>query len=171
MVWATTEAQTPPTPSRLRVWFAGGTLAVYALFVLIVTMMPTPVDQGLEPVITRLLELLRRYGVPDWFGYNKLEFGANIAMFIPIGFLLGLALPQRVWWLALLVAPAFSVAIEVTQGMMLESRVGTALDVIANSAGGWIGVLLAFALRRIVHMRDERVIARALWHTQTRKTM
>jgi glycopeptide antibiotics resistance protein len=156
-------AWSPPRKSRLRVWIAAGLLAAYVVFVLVVTMTPNPVDQGFESSITRVLEILHRYGVPTWFGYNKLEFSANVAMFVPVGFLLGLAVPHRAWWLAVLAPVAFSSLIELTQLVLLPGRFATFTDILANSIGGWIGVLTAFALRGVVHARDRRVVARALW--------
>ena len=159
---------TAPSPSRLRVTIALALLGVYAAFVLGVTMWPTPVDRGLESSIDRVLEILHKYGVPWWFGYNKLEFSANIAMFIPIGLFLGLAIAHRLWWVAILAVPAFSSAIELTQYLLLPSRYATLMDVLANSIGGWIGVLAAFALRAVVHARDRRVIERALWDAGVR---
>lgn len=42
----------------------------------------------------------------------------------------------------------------------------TLQDVIANTIGGLIGVLVAFAIRGMVHARDRKVVARALWDAQ-----
>lgn len=138
-------------------------LLVYVGVVAAMTLSPTPLDQGFESTIAKFLDVLHRNGVPEWFGYNKLEFTANIAMFVPLGFLLGLALPARIWWLALVVTPALSIAIELTQAGLLTARFATMSDVFANTIGGLLGTLLAVILRAIVNARDEKVIARALW--------
>lgn len=138
-------------------------LLIYLAIVLAATMSPTPLDQGYESSIDRLLGVLHRNGVPVWFGYSKLEFTANILMFAPLGFLVGLALPQRAAWTGVLLLPALSIAIEAGQSAFLSQRFASALDVVANSAGGWIGLLIAFGIRAAVHARDETVIARALW--------
>ena len=82
----------PPPRSHLRIGSAVSGLAVYAVVVLAMTMSPTPLDQGYESAIAKFLGVLHRNGVPEWFGYSKLEFTANIAMFIPLGFLIALAL-------------------------------------------------------------------------------
>ncbi|HEV7949290.1 MAG TPA: VanZ family protein [Glaciihabitans sp.] len=131
--------------------------------VLFATMWPTPLDRGYSESINRVLEVLHRNGVPEWFGYDKLEFSANIVMFLPIGFLVALLLPSQVWWLALLICPILSGGIELIQANFLSARFATITDVIANSIGATIGALLAGTLLAIVHSRDEKVLARALW--------
>lgn len=155
-----------PPKSQLRVGIAVTLLLLYVAVVLLMTMSPTPLDRGYASSIDKVLGVLHRNGVPEWFGYSKLEFTANIAMFVPLGFLVGLALPQRIAWLGLLLLPAFSGAIEMTQAAMLSQRFATIEDVVANSAGGWIGLLIAFTIRAMVHSRDEKVVARALWEAQ-----
>ncbi|MDT0156386.1 VanZ family protein [Microbacterium sp. ARD32] len=159
----------PPAKSRLRASIAIALLLVYVAVVLVMTMSPTPLDRGYESSIDKVLGVLHRNGVPEWFGYSKLEFTANIAMFVPLGFLVGLALPQRIAWLGLLLLPAFSGVIEMTQSLMLAERFATIEDVIANSAGGWIGLLIAFSIRAMVHARDQKVIARAEWELRHRR--
>lgn len=139
----------------------GTLLVVYLGIVLAATMWPTPLDTGYESAITRVLDILHRHGVPEWFGYNKLEFSANIAMFVPLGFLVALTLPERAWWLVMLLIPGFSALIEFTQGQFLAARFASGWDVVANTAGGYIGAVVAYTLRSIVHARDRLVIAEA----------
>lgn len=155
-------SQQPP-PSYVRRNISVLLLLAYIGIVAAMTLSPTPLDQGFESSIDKLLGVMHRNGVPEWFGYNKLEFTANIMMFIPLGFLFGLALPARVWWLAVIASPALSIAIEMTQASLLSGRFATMSDVFANTLGGLFGTLLAMILRAIVNARDEKVIARALW--------
>ncbi|WP_338144958.1 VanZ family protein [Cryobacterium adonitolivorans] len=138
-------------------------MAAYASVVLMATLWPTPLDQGFESSINKLFVVLYRNGVPLWFGYNKLEFTANVLMFIPLGFLVALLLPARIWWLALVICPAMSIAIEMTQALALSARFATVIDVFSNSLGAVIGILIAVMLRAIVYERDQKVIARAVW--------
>jgi len=152
-----------PAKSRIREWLAVTMLVATVLLVLALTMGPTPLDQGFESTVDRLLAILHRNGVPIWFGYNKLEFSANVVMFIPLGFLVSILLPLRAWWLALLITPAFSMLIEFTQATVLSARFATVADVAANSIGGFLGALAALGLRYVVHKRDETVVARAMW--------
>jgi glycopeptide antibiotics resistance protein len=139
-----------PPKSRVRVVTGTILLALYAGIVLMATMWQTPLDQGYEESIDRVLGVLHRNGIPEWFGYSKLEFTANIAMFVPIGFLVALLLPWRAWWLVFLLVPAFSVGIELLQG------------VVANSLGGVAGAIAAALLRQSVYRRDRIIVARAL---------
>ena len=150
------------SPSRVRLVLCGILLLFYVGVVLLVTMWPTPMDTGFPAAVDRLLAIMHRYGVPEWFGFTKLEFSANVAMFVPLGFLLTLTLPKRGWWVALLLLPAFSGAIELTQGQWLTARFATVSDVIANTLGGWIGLILAALVRAVVHERDRLLIAQVL---------
>lgn len=152
-----------PSPSKARLWIAGVLLVIYAFFVLFVVLWPSPVDSGLDGPIMKILASLHRRGVPEWFGYRELEFSANIGMFVPLGFLIALVLPARLWWVSLVICVAFSAGIETFQGLFLSARYATLSDVISNSIGGLIGTLAAVILRAIVYQRDQRVIARALW--------
>jgi glycopeptide antibiotics resistance protein len=137
-------------------------LALYVGVVLTATMWPTPLDAGYESAIARVLEILHRHGVPEWFGYGKLEFSANIAMFVPLGFLLALTLPERGWWLAMVLIPGFSALIEYAQGAFLAARFASAWDVVANTIGGYIGAVAAYVLRSVIHLRDRLVVAEAM---------
>jgi len=156
-------SESAPPKSHVRVWLATAGLVASIVVILLATMWPTPLDQGYEGAIDKVLAVLHRNGIPEWFGYNKLEFSANIAMFIPLGFLVALLLPQKMWWLALILCPALSVAIELVQGAVLDARVSSALDVVANSLGALIGILVAVAIRALVYERDQVIITRALW--------
>lgn len=156
----------PPARSTARQWLSAIALAGCVVIVLLATMWPTPLDQGYEASIDKLLGVLHRNGVPEWFGYNKLEFSANVMMFVPIGFLVTMLLPGKVWWLALFICPALSVAIELTQATLLTARFATVTDVVSNSIGAIIGILVAVILRAIIFHRDEKLIARAIWDHQ-----
>lgn len=152
-----------PPKSRLRHHLGLTLVVAYGAIVLLATMWPTPLDQGFESSITKLLDVLHRNGVPEWFGYHKLEFSANVGMFIPLGFLVSMLLPVRVWWLALIICPGISVGIELTQAYALSARFATISDVISNSIGALIGALLAVVLRAAIYQRDEKVLARRIW--------
>lgn len=152
-----------PPRSYARLWIATLLLLVYTAFVLLVTMWPNPSQLEFGGISDRLLRVLYRFGVPEWFGFTELEFTANVAMFVPLGFLLGLALPRGGWWVAAILLPAFSGFIELTQGLALQDRVSTLQDVAANTIGGYSGLLLAMIMRALIHMRDQTVIEREIW--------
>ncbi len=85
----------------MRHLFAWTGLGLCLAVVLAATLSPTPIDQGYESAIERVLSILHRNGVPQWFGYRWLEFSANIAMFVPLAYFLSLVFPTRFLWLAL----------------------------------------------------------------------
>ncbi len=147
----------------MRVGLATALFFVYLAFVMWVTMTPSLDGVGVDSVADRVLRVLHRLGMPEAFGYMELEFTANIGMFIPLGFLLGLALPGWGWWLALIILPAYSGAIEWTQGEFLSDRVSDLRDIVSNSLGAWIGTFIAATLRGMVHARDAKVLERARW--------
>lgn len=128
------------------------------------TMSPTPLDRGYQGAISRLLSVMHRHGVPKWFGYTQLEFSANIVMFVPLGFLVGLLVARRLLWMPLLVVPVLSATIEILQGLLLSQRFASVLDVLANTMGGYMGLALVVVLRLFMEGRDRKIIARALWH-------
>ena len=155
-----------PPKSRVRQNLGLSLVLAYGLVVILATMWPTPLDQGFASSINRFLGVLHRNGIPEWFGYNKLEFTANILMFVPLGFLVSMLLPVRVWWLALVICPGISVAIEITQALALSARFATVSDVAANSTGALIGAVIAVVLRAAIYDRDEKIIARRLWEME-----
>ncbi|MFC4245271.1 VanZ family protein [Gryllotalpicola reticulitermitis] len=152
-----------PPKSHARLWLSLVLLGAYSVVVLLITMSPIPVDRRYRNAISTVLAIAHRHGVPEWFGYLPLEFTTNIAMFVPLGFLLALALPRSLWWTVLLITPAFSAGIELTQGAFLPQRVADIGDVVANGIGGWLGAFASVALRAIVGARDKTVLRRAIW--------
>lgn len=155
--------QPPPPVSHARVWIAVTGLVLYGALVLTATMWPTPLDRGYESSIQRFLEVLHRNGVPEWFGYRKLEFIANVCMFVPLGFFLLLALRRGTLWLTVLLVPLLSIVIELTQAVVLAERFASPLDVVANTLGGYLGALVALLIRSGVNARDRKMVARAVW--------
>lgn len=163
---SSSRSSTPPPRSHLRAGLAWFGLFAYGAIVLLATLSPTPLDKGYRGAIDKVLGVLHRNGLPEWFGYGEVEFLANVAMFVPLGFFIGLVLPRVAVWAGLFIVPALSGAIEWIQGQMLAERFATLQDVLANSVGGWIGLFAAMVIRAIVHARDEKVIARALWEAR-----
>lgn len=156
-------SESPPGKSRLRLLVGLAILLAYSGVILSITLSPTQLDVNYQNAVLRLLEVLHRNGVPQWFGYGEVEFLANVAMFVPFGFLVAILLPQRLSILTVLVGPGFSAFIENFQREFLSERVASVYDVYANSAGAIIGLALAATLRVVVHARDRKVIARAIW--------
>jgi glycopeptide antibiotics resistance protein len=98
-----------------------------------------------DTIVLRILAILKSHDATTWVTYAGLEFASNVLMFLPIGVFFVLLFGRRRWWLAVLMAVALTCAIETTQ-LFLPSRVSDIRDIVANSAGGLIGVLLALVI-------------------------
>jgi glycopeptide antibiotics resistance protein len=117
---------------------AGG---LYAVGVSVVTLGPSPA--GL------LYAATQRMGPFDFLSYGAVEALANVVLFVPVGALLCLVLPRlprSVVWAACVLA---SVSVELAQ-TLLPDRVVSFRDVLTNSVGAGIGVLLHAV---VVHRR------------------
>lgn len=119
-------------------------LVLYAAGVAYVVFWPTPVDSKSD--VLRIIATLHDYGLPRSIGYPQIEFFGNVAMFVPLGVLLGLTMGPHWWWLAVLACIGFSTSIEVLQYLFLPERFATYRDVVANSFGGALGTIVAGAV-------------------------
>ena len=127
-----------PGPTDVR-RIAGWTLAGYLFALTLIAFWPSPVDSGAGPVIdliTRIIPVLT---------YARIEFGANILLFVPLGVLLTLILRDRA--LVLPIVIVLTLTIESGQGVLLDRRTPSELDIIANTAGACIGLLGVAAWR------------------------
>ncbi|MFT4212589.1 MAG: VanZ family protein [Microbacterium sp.] len=114
-------------------------LWVYALLLAAIAVWPTPVDQDAGP----LLAFVRR--IVPVLTYARVEFGANILLFVPFGVLLALILRQS-RYLVLPIAFVTTVVIESVQGIVLALRTPSVLDIVANTAGACIGLLIVVGI-------------------------
>jgi hypothetical protein len=117
-------------------------LGGYAAAVATVALWPTPVDRPVSGLLRRTLGRLHELGVPSWFDYSLVEFSANVAMFVPLGFLLAALVDRRLTWVAVAAASLVSVSIELAQWLLLPARFPAVSDVVANTMGAAIGALL-----------------------------
>ncbi|MDR6201033.1 glycopeptide antibiotics resistance protein [Microbacterium sp. SORGH_AS428] len=103
---------------------------------------------GTGGILKAWAEAFRATPWTRWITFDLLEFGANIALFVPAGLLGALWLGRR-WWLAVPVGLAISAVIETTQGLLLAGRVADVRDLVSNTTGTVIGALAIAATRRI----------------------
>lgn len=82
-------------------------------------------------------------------GYAEVERLMNTAMFVPLGAALALVLPRRGWPLAVLAGLGVSAAVEYAQAS-IPGRIPDPADVVWNTVGGALGVLVVTAVRAIV---------------------
>lgn len=114
---------------------------------------PTPVDKPVQGLLADTLRFLHCHGVPRWFDYRLVEASANVALFVPLGLVSGLAFPRSSWWRIGGIGFLFSIGIELGQLLFLSGRFASPLDVIANTAGAVTGALLAKAALHAAAMR------------------
>lgn len=122
--------------------------ALYLAVVGWVTLGPQPLDDNTDGWLRTLLGLFSEHWLTAWITYDLVEFLANIAMFVPIGCVFLLLLGRRRWWLALLLGIVLTCVIEFTQ-QFLPTRVSDVRDIIANSLGALIGVVIGLLILRV----------------------
>jgi glycopeptide antibiotics resistance protein len=117
----------------------------YMGFVGLVTLTPesrAPIPIGL---VVRVLDAFHRRGYLETLTVYRVEFLANIAMFVPIGVFLLLLVGAERWWIAVFL-PFFMAAFIETAQRSIPGRVPDPRDVVANTLGGIAGVFLAMIL-------------------------
>lgn len=123
--------------TRPHVRFAAILAAAYVVAVLLIAFWPTPVDRSLGPGLSRALGWLHAHGLPAFVDYGAVEFGSNILLFVPCGYIAA-ALATR-WWQPLAAGFAASCLIELGQAVLLPNRFPSTLDILANTAGTALG--------------------------------
>ena len=135
---------------------------LYLGVVAFVTLGPQPLDEGTDSLVWKLIHFFSRYPSLH-ITYSSLEFLANVAMFVPVGLFFLLLLGRRRWWLAIVLGVLLTCGIEFTQ-LFLPGRVSDVRDILSNSVGAFVGVIIALivtwpaAIRRA---RERRMQARA----------
>lgn len=136
-------------------------LATFAYLGVVGWLTLSPTAEGKqEGWLWELALIFDAYPATDWLTFNRLEFAANIVMFVPFGLFFVLLLGRGRWWLAILLGVALSVGIEFVQ-QFIPSRVSDPRDLVSNSIGAAVGTVLALALtaskaRRLRRARLER---------------
>lgn len=127
----------------------------YLAFVAWLTLTPQAYASAHISIIFRVLDALHRHGYLLSVDDNRLEFLANIALFLPVGMFLLLLFGTRLWWLALTAAFALTAFIETAQ-RSIPGRVSDERDLLANGLGAVIGVLIAVVLTLPAELRRRR---------------
>ena len=116
-----------------------GALLVCAVGVAVLTFGPSPAQA--------LYDGAQQVPGLDALPFGAIERAANVALFVPVGFLLQAALPRLPGVLTWLLCTAASLGVEVVQ-LVLPDRQPTLRDVVLNSLGAALGVALhAFVVR------------------------
>jgi glycopeptide antibiotics resistance protein len=127
----------------------------YLVFVGWVTLGPQPIDAQQVEWITRIINELSQHRMTQWFTYERVEFLANIAMFIPIGIFFVLLMGRKWWIPAIFAGVGLTLLIEFAQ-LFLPTRVPDVRDLIANSFGSFVGVILALIITTPAALRERR---------------
>lgn len=121
-------------------------LAAYLAGVVVLTVGPW--GTALNRLVVRLYTFFR-YDVPlapEWALPEHYGVLLNVVLLVPLGTAL-VVLARWPWWRVTLAAAAASTTVEVVQAVWL-ARVGTWVDVAANTAGALLGALLGELLSR-----------------------
>ena len=121
-----------------------GSLA-YLAFVGWVTLTPAAAAPTQSELVLRVLARLQRYDELSWLTYDRAEYLANVALFVPVGVFLLLLFGTRLWWLALGAAITLTSFIETVQ-RGIPGRVPDDRDVAANTMGAVLGIAVAVVL-------------------------
>jgi hypothetical protein len=122
-------------------------IAVCVLFLLISTLAPVPTDSSSSVNVIPFAQLSNSLGHGGTDLRNALfDVIANFAVFVPLGFLVGLrfGVPSLPAWAGAIVA--LVIAIELLQALAL-GRSGDVTDVITNAGGGITGFVTGRLLR------------------------
>lgn len=137
---------------------------LYLAFVGLVTLTPASEQTDYAWWAARVLARLARY--PDLdplttrLSVERVEFLANIGLFVPLGVFLLLLVGSRGWWVALVAGIVLTSMIENVQ-RSIPGRVPDPRDVAANSIGMFLGIVVALVLTlpATLRRRRERALA------------
>jgi glycopeptide antibiotics resistance protein len=117
----------------------------YLAFVGWVTLTPASDAPTQSALVLRVLARLQGYRHLAWLTYDRAEYLANIALFVPVGLFLLLLFGTRLWWLAIGGALFMTTIIESAQ-QAIPGRVPDDRDVAANTMGAVVGVAVGLVL-------------------------
>jgi glycopeptide antibiotics resistance protein len=147
-----TVAEQPPQPPTLHTGqvlhrhpFLSVVTLAYLAFVGWLTLTPgsdAPTQSALD---LRVLARLQRFPQLGWLTFDRAEYLANVALFLPIGLFLLLLFGTRFWWLAVGSALVMTSFIETAQ-RSIPGRVSDDRDIASNTLGAVIGVVLGLVL-------------------------
>lgn len=159
-------------PLHLFVRSASAVALVTWVAVLAVTLL-SPSAAGPTWLVGTVADELTGLGVPASLAApERVEFGLNVAAFVPVSFFGSMVWPRYTWrdWTAIGFAASF--AVEVFQAVALDARSATNVDIVANTLGTFLGALAGAVLvaatvgRRPAHASERRADL-PHWHAST----
>ena len=122
-------------------------LAGYLVAVGFVVWSPQPDDPRNPGILAVLARWVAIPGLPAELVYDTLEVAANVALFVPFGVLVAIVVPRLRVWSTTLAGLGTSLLIEGVQ-LALPTRHSTVSDLVANTAGAFLGATAIAVLRR-----------------------
>ena len=127
----------------------------YLVFVGWLTLTPSSTAPTSSDLVMRVLARLQTYDELSWLTYDRAEFLANVALFVPVGLFLLLLFGTRLWWVSAAAAIAMTSAIEIAQ-RAIPGRVPDERDIAANTLGAIIGIAVGVVLTLPAALRRGR---------------
>lgn len=106
--------------------------------------------------VQRIHAFLQGLGAPSAVTRPRVEFAANVLLFVPLSLLGSLLKPNWTWSSWVVVGYCATFTIELVQGLLLPGRMATMSDVVANTGGALIGAVIAWAIRHGVTHEQSR---------------
>jgi len=128
----------------------------YLGFVAWLTLTPGSVAPTSSDLAMRVLARLQRYDELSWLTYDRAEYLANVALFVPVGLFLLLLFGTRYWWVAGAAAIAMTSLIETAQ-RSIPGRVPDERDIAANTMGAVVGIAVGVVLTLPATIRRNRI--------------
>lgn len=132
-------------------------IALYLMTIGWITLGPQPYGATGSGLLWHALDVFGRHPSTEWLTFSRVEGLANVAMFVPLGSLLALFVPRRLFLVAAALCVLMSMGIEAYQGSFLPTRVEDIRDVVNNGTGGLVGASIATISRMIVAPRSRRL--------------
>ncbi len=128
-----------------------------AVFLAWLLLAPQTLERRLPEAVAGAQDWIAATLGPGFATLGAMDAAANAMVFLLVGVLAYLIIPRDAWLLALLVAPAISVAVEVAQVFLLPQRVADLNDVLAATIGGTLGIAIAATCTALTARRRTNV--------------
>lgn len=124
--------------------------AMTCVTIAFIVLTPAPPAEEAQEWLGRWLDRMHNTGrLPDVVTFDRIEWLANVVMFTPFGAFLAAAVRPALRLTAVPMAAATSLAIEFAQ-RFIPNRVPSAYDVLANTLGGLLGLLILIAVTTVI---------------------
>ena len=110
------------------------------------TLTPSSTSERTFSLLQRLVRAFESNENTDFLTFDRVEFLANVVLFVPMGVFVVLLLGRKHWWAGIFAGILASCWIELAQGIWLSDRVSDPRDLVSNGLGTLLGVMLALLI-------------------------